>query len=98
METIKLQPSTNRLKKWMIKYKGRTIHFGQKGFLDQTLGSTKKQKELYIKRHRVRENWNDPTTAGFWSKHLLWNLPSLARSISYTNRAFGKVYGFKIVK
>ncbi len=98
METIKLKPSTNKNKKWMLKIQGRTIHFGQRGATDFTLGANKATRDLYIKRHRKRENWNDPTSAGFWAKHLLWNRPSLDKSISYVNRAFGKVYNFKIVK
>lgn len=31
------------------------------------------KKENYIKRHRANENWNDPYTAGWLSRYVLWS-------------------------
>ena len=32
------------------------------------------------------EKWDDPTTSGFWSKHLLWNKKSLKDSMHDINK------------
>ncbi len=39
------------------------------------------RKELYIRRHKQKENWKDPKTAGFWSKNILWNQPTVQASL-----------------
>ncbi len=41
-----------------------------------------KKKDAYIARHKVNENWNDPTTAGALSFHILWNKKTLSESIA----------------
>ena len=50
----------------------KTIHFGQAGAPDYTKTQDKDQRARYIARHRQRENWNVPDTAGSLSKHILW--------------------------
>jgi hypothetical protein len=30
-----------------------------------------------------KENWSDPTTAGFWSRWLLWSFPTLNQARKY---------------
>lgn len=64
--------------------KVKTTHFGLKNpkfgtFIDH---KDKEKKELYLKRHRVRENWNDFQSAGSLSRYILWNKPTLQKSIS----------------
>eukprot|EP00962_Isochrysis_galbana_P017771 scaffold5118_cov118-Isochrysis_galbana.AAC.7 len=53
-----------------------------------------KRRAAYIARHRVNENWNDPHTAGFWSRWLLWgdhtSLTANARAISKKLRMCGE--------
>jgi len=39
-------------------------------------------------RHEKRENWNDPTTAGFWSRWLLWNKETIDESMRDINKRF----------
>lgn len=93
---VKLQsfgPSTNADKKYMVvllKPDGRkkTIHFGAKGMDDFTKTGDVEQKSRYIQRHKDRENWNDPLTAGFWAKHILWNKSSVQSSLADTKRQF----------
>ncbi len=53
--------------------KTKTIHFGADGMSDFTIHKDRKRKERYLKRHRKRENWNDPMTAGALSRWILWN-------------------------
>jgi hypothetical protein len=68
----------------------KTIHFGSKGMSDYTLNKDPYRKKLYIKRHRSRENWNKSgiQTAGFWSRWLLWNKPTLDESIRDIEKRF----------
>lgn len=56
-----------------------------------------KQKELYIKRHnpdnenqKKKQDWSKEgnMTAGFWSRWLLWNLPTLRESVNNVKGQF----------
>ena len=67
----------------------KTIHFGQEGAEDYTIHKDKSRKELYIARHAKRENWDDPETAGFWSRWLLWSEPTIKKSIKNIEKKFG---------
>lgn len=60
---------------------------GAKTFID---GRTEKERQNYIARHRVRENWNKSGlhTAGFWSRWILWNKPTLQKSINDVEKRF----------
>ena len=71
--------------------KKKTIHFGE-GKPKKT-GAYPDHKNEDIKnaweaRHRVRENWRDPMTAGFWSKWVLWNKKTIKDSIKDTGKKF----------
>jgi len=69
----------------------KTIHFGDSHSKDYTLHSPlerEDRKKAYISRHKANEDWNDPLTAGFWSKHILWNLPTVTASLQDTKRRF----------
>lgn len=88
-----MYPSTRKDKKFMVEIpmeSGRikTVHFGQKGYSDYTIHKDDERKERYINRHRDKENWNDITHAGFWSRWILWNKKTLAASIADTNHHF----------
>jgi len=87
---IKLYRSEKPDKKFKVKVGNRTIHFGSKGMSDYTINQDPNRKKLYIKRHKKRENWNKSGigTAGFWSKHLLWNKPTLDESIRDIEKRF----------
>lgn len=87
MEVI-IQKSTNKNKKFMVEIHGRTIQFGAANYEDFTTHKDEERKQRYIKRHEKREDWSNPLTAGFWSRWLLWNRPSLAESIADTNKRF----------
>ena len=49
------------------------------------------RKNRYIDRHKKNENWNDPTTAGFLSRWILWNKPTITESIRDTKRRFKNI-------
>lgn len=54
----------------------KVVPFGAVGYTDYTLSKDPKTKERYLTRHKRREDWTNPLTAGFWSRWYLWNLPS----------------------
>ena len=66
----------------------RTTHFGSAGMADYTKTKDVAQKSRYLKRHRRRENWNDPLSAGALSRWILWNLPSRQDSIRAYKKRF----------
>jgi hypothetical protein len=68
--------------------KTKQVHFGSKESSTYLDHHDKKKRENYIKRHTVRENFNDPLTAGSLSRWLLWgNTTSLRDNIAaFKNR------------
>ena len=93
---IILKKSTRFDKKYMVivelfkSNSKKTIHFGAKDYSDYTKHKDPERKERYITRHKKTENWNKSgiTSAGFWSRWILWNKPTLKGSISDTEKRF----------
>ena len=70
----------------------KTIHFGAKGYSDFTIHKDEERKDRYINRHKKTENWNDPKTAGFYAKNILWNKKSVKASVEDTNKRFKNIH------
>ena len=70
----------------------KTVSFGQEMASDFTKHKDKDRKEAYIARHKKNEDWtkSGATTAGFWSRHVLWNKPTLTEHIDDINKLFFK--------
>lgn len=66
----------------------KTIPFGLAGASDFTKHGDTKRRDRYDARHKAREDWNDPMTAGALSKWILWNLPTLKASIADFKKRF----------
>lgn len=67
----------------------RTIRFGAAGMSDYTQHHDKLRRQRYRTRHRGRENWSDPETAGSLSRHLLWgDSTSFQSNLSAFKRRF----------
>jgi hypothetical protein len=68
-----------------------TVHFGATGYQDYTQHKDEARMRNYLVRHRAREDWTARglRTAGFWSRWLLWNKPSLRASAADISRRFG---------
>ena len=81
---IAITKSTNKNKEFDAIVDGKKISFGAVGYSDYTIHKNPERKERYITRHAKREDWNKSglKTAGYWSKHLLWNKDTLTKSIS----------------
>ena len=89
MTEIIISKSKNKNKKYDARIDGKkTVSFGAAGMSDFTKHKDEERKQRYLDRHRKREDWSDPTTAGFMSKNLLWNKPTLTESIKDTNKRF----------
>jgi len=96
MEDYYLEKSSRKDKKYMVSYinpetgKVNTKHFGAKGMTDFILSKgDNERKQRYLKRHSgMGEDWNDPETAGFWSRWILWNKKTLKASIKDTENRF----------
>jgi len=65
----------------------KTVKFGADGMMDYTLYYKRDGKEVadihrdaYIARHSG-EDWTNPLTAGFWSRWLLWEKPTVKESL-----------------
>ena len=68
--------------------KTKTIHFGSAGMSDFTKHRDEARKKRYLDRHRKRERWDVPDTAGSLSRWILWNRPTLRESISDYKKRF----------
>ena len=68
--------------------KKKTIHFGASGYSDFLKHKDEERKKRYIDRHKARENWSDPMTAGALSRYILWNKPTLRASIADYKKRF----------
>ena len=91
MEVI-IKPSKNKNKKFdAIIDDKKTISFGAKGMSDYTIHKDKERRERYINRHKKRENWTDPNTAGFYAKNILWNKPSIKESVKDMNQKYKNI-------
>jgi hypothetical protein len=93
MKLVEFAPSEKADKKYKAVVEDgeskKTIHFGAKGMSDYTKHHDEERKKRYEDRHRAREDWSDPKTAGFWSKWILWNKLSVGASLADTKKRFG---------
>ena len=71
------------------KKQKKTVHFGAKSYSDFTIHKDIERKKRYLLRHKKKEDWNNPLTAGALSRFLLWNKPTLAASIKDYKKRFG---------
>jgi hypothetical protein len=91
--SVKISKSTKPEKKLMAVFqldngRSRTTHFGAAGMDDYTKTKDKEQKKRYLDRHRKRENWDAPMTAGALSRWILWDKETKAASITSYKKRF----------
>jgi hypothetical protein len=65
----------------------KKIAFGSKGSVTFISGATELEKENYLKRHKVRENWS-VVNAGSLSRWILWSKKTLAGGIAEFRKRF----------
>lgn len=100
MQTFHLYESDKPAKKFYVEFinpdtgRQKKIYFGSSGFQDMRQHKDEERKKRYINRHKNREDWDDLTKAGTWSRFLLWAEPTLRDSIKEMN----KMFNIKIIK
>ena len=79
-------------KYYIITKSGKKVSFGAAGYSDFTIHKDEERKKRYILRHEKNENWRKSgiDTSGFWSRWLLWNLPTKNQSYNYIKSNFLK--------
>lgn len=73
---VKLEPSTRKNKKWMVKRPdGKYIHFGDSRYEDFTQHQDPERRRLYLARSgKIIGNWrNDKYSSNNLSRSILWN-------------------------
>ena len=92
LKLLSIKKSPKKDKKYVATFSrnGRIkkTHFGAKGMSDLTKHHDLARKQRYINRHKKRENWRDPTSAGALSRYILWHKPSLRASIADYKKRF----------
>ena len=97
LKLLSIKKSPKKDKKYVATFSrnGRIkqTHFGAKGY--QNYGGVGKERHLsevrkkrYIKRHKGKENWNDPTTAGSLSRWVLWDKKSFSEGVKSFKKRF----------
>ena len=73
----------------VITPSGTKIDFG--GDADYTVHRDDTRKYQYLRSHERRENWDlsGINTAGFWSRWILWNKPTIEESIQDLQDKYG---------
>ena len=77
-------------KKYDAVIDGRKNSFGASGYSDFTKHKNTDRKYRYIDRHKNNEDWtkSGAKAAGFYSKHVLRNKPTLKASTDDVNKRF----------
>ena len=88
MEVVITKSKNSSKKKYDARIDGtQAVSFGQKGASDFTRHKNTDRKEAYIARHKKNEDSNKSgaKTAGFYSRWITWNKPTLKESIDDIN-------------
>ena len=74
----KFDISTKAPYKYYVQYNGRTIHIGNKKYMDFTWHKDEERKKRYQARHKAiltkqgKKAYLDKNQASYWSYWLLW--------------------------
>ena len=99
MEVI-IKPSKKKDKKFdAIIDNKKVVSFGAAGMSDFTKHKDEERKKRYIDRHRKNEDWTKSgvDTAGYLSRFVLWNMPTIEESVKDLNKKY-KDISFKLKK
>lgn len=84
-------------KYYIITNRGKKVYFGADGYNDYIIYNKEfgkefadEKKKAYIARHKTNENWTKSgiDTAGFWSRWLLWEKPTIKDSYADIKKRF----------
>jgi len=103
LKVIKLKTGKYKYKVILFnnsRQKEKEIFFGANGYMDYTLyykedrEKAQIHKKAYIARHsKSNEDWSVTgiETAGFWARWLLWNQPTIKKSLIDIKQKFKKI-------
>ena len=84
---------SSNLHKYFVIINNKKIQFGAEGYNDYTIYYKKfgkeyadMKKKAYIGRHKVNENFNNPFTAGYYARWILWNKSTVQESFNDVKR------------
>ena len=88
-----LEPATDKKHRWVgvfTKEDGTTkrVPFGDATMENYTMHKNPLRKEKYLQRHRSREDWTNPMTAGALSRFILWEVPDINEAVRRFRRRF----------
>lgn len=85
-----IEKSDRRGKRFKATYSnGKVVHFGMAGGDTYIDHGDPDKKTAYLKRHKPRENWDEPFSAGSLSRYLLWGNST---SLDKNHNAFMKIF------
>ena len=89
---IIIKPSSRKDKKYDAAIDDKnTVSFGQRGASDFTIHKDTERKQRYINRHKKAEDWDNPKTAGFYSRWITWEKPTLKEAVNNVNKKFKNI-------
>ena len=87
MKLLKIVKSPNGMKRYratfLVNDSTKHIDFGDPNSQNYTIHHDEERREHYLNRHRSREDWNNPMTAGALSRWILWG-PSTSLTANIT--------------
>ena len=79
-------------KYYIITNDNKKVYFGSSNYSDFTIHKDEARRQRYVARHEKNESkyWNKSgiDTASFWSRFLLWHLPSITASYQDIKKRF----------
>ena len=77
-------------KYYIITNNNKKVYFGQASASDFTIHKDEARKQRYINRHKNNEVWSKSgiDTPGWWSRWILWHLPTIKESYNDIKRRF----------
>jgi hypothetical protein len=96
-ELLSITKSSRANKKMMAIFRNKTtgrsktVHFGNAGSSDYTISKNDDMKQLYLNRHRAREDWTDLMSAGALSRFILWEKKDMGEAIKLYFNKFNKL-------
>ena len=91
-ELITILKSTKPQKKFMALFivdgKEYITHFGQNGSITYVEGADELKRLNYLKRHKIREDWNNPFSSGSLSRWILWEYRDINEAVKHFKTRF----------
>ena len=90
---VTIAPSSRAGYTYVARDGSRTTHFGARGYEDYTTHRDEKRRRNYLSRHASREDWGRSglMTAGWLSRHLLWEKPTLKEAVMAASKLYRDV-------